>query len=273
MTMPAAVARPIAARSVPQVVLRTLIARVARQGNGRVQIGYDFSDGTDGFGARVSFNFFIIGQIALDGYYRLTLDAGGSNAYVGAGAEYQFLAFDTLAGAVGLHALAGLEWRLSRNFGLFIEATPGVLLQPPALAFTVIVFWLLIQFNRSVRVMRDAAERCSSLPRPAPRRTVNHVQMQVQMLERAAQRFGLLQTLLGEFAVGVHLPSFEQLSLRVTNQVQVHGARVYSRLARRGSAPLVSRRQQLNTSIKTSRFSARAVAAPPNSRGSDRTSP
>ena len=104
-----------------------------------VQIGYDFSDGTDGFGARVSFNFFIIGQIALDGYYRLTLDAGGSNAYVGAGAEYQFLAFDTLAGAVGLHALAGLEWRLSRNFGLFIEATPGVLLQPPALAFTVIV--------------------------------------------------------------------------------------------------------------------------------------
>ena len=27
-----------------------------------------------------------------------------------------------------------------------------------ALAFTVIVFWLLIQFNRSVRVMRDAAE-------------------------------------------------------------------------------------------------------------------
>ena len=78
-------------------------------------------------------------QIALDGYYRLTLDAGGSNAYVGAGAEYQFLAFDTLVGAVGLHALAGLEWRLSRNFGLFIEATPGVLLQPPALAFTVIV--------------------------------------------------------------------------------------------------------------------------------------
>ena len=52
-----------------------------------VQIGYDFGDGTDGFGARVSFNFFIIGQIALDGYYRLTLDAGGSNAYVGAGAE------------------------------------------------------------------------------------------------------------------------------------------------------------------------------------------
>ena len=27
-----------------------------------------------------------------------------------------------------------------------------------ALAFSVIVFWLLIQFNRSVRVMRDAAE-------------------------------------------------------------------------------------------------------------------
>ncbi len=27
-----------------------------------------------------------------------------------------------------------------------------------ALAFTVIVFWLLIQFNRSVRVMRDASQ-------------------------------------------------------------------------------------------------------------------
>ena len=104
-----------------------------------VQIGYDFGDGADGFGARVSFNFFISGQIALDGYYRLPLDAGGSNAYVGAGVEYQFLAFDTLAGAAGLHALGGLEWRVTRNFGLFIEVTPGVLLQPPAIAFTVIV--------------------------------------------------------------------------------------------------------------------------------------
>ena len=27
-----------------------------------------------------------------------------------------------------------------------------------ALAFSVIVFWLLLQFNRSIRVMRDAAE-------------------------------------------------------------------------------------------------------------------
>ncbi len=112
-----------------------------------VQIGYDFGDGAETFGARVSFNFFIIGQIALDGYYRFALDAGGSNAYVGAGAEYQFFAFDTVGGAPGLHALGGLEWRLTRNFGLFVEATPGVLLQLPALAFTVIVrSGLLLRF-------------------------------------------------------------------------------------------------------------------------------
>ena len=37
--------------------------------------------------------------------------------------------------------------------GWFSYGWPGL-----ALAFTVIVFWLLIQFNRSVRVMRDAAE-------------------------------------------------------------------------------------------------------------------
>lgn len=105
-----------------------------------VQIGYDFGDGADTFGARVSFNFFIIGQIALDGYYRFTLDAGGSNAYVGAGAEMQFLVtLPESKSALGLHALGGLEWRATQNFGLFIEATPGVLLQPPALAFTVIV--------------------------------------------------------------------------------------------------------------------------------------
>ena len=104
-----------------------------------VQIGYDFGDGADGYGARVSFNFFFIGQIALDGYRRFALGAGGSNAYVGAGVEYQFLAFDTLAGAAGLHALGGLEWRATQNFGLFIEATPGLLLQPPAIALTVIV--------------------------------------------------------------------------------------------------------------------------------------
>ena len=37
--------------------------------------------------------------------------------------------------------------------GWFSYGWPGL-----ALAFTVVVFWLLIQFNRSVRVMRDAAE-------------------------------------------------------------------------------------------------------------------
>ncbi|MEP7102252.1 MAG: hypothetical protein ABI781_17215 [Burkholderiales bacterium] len=37
--------------------------------------------------------------------------------------------------------------------GWFGYGWPGL-----ALAFTVIVFWLLIQFNRSVRVMRDASE-------------------------------------------------------------------------------------------------------------------
>ena len=37
--------------------------------------------------------------------------------------------------------------------GWFGYGWPGL-----ALAFSVIVFWLLLQFNRSVRVMRDAAE-------------------------------------------------------------------------------------------------------------------
>ena len=37
--------------------------------------------------------------------------------------------------------------------GWFSYGWPGL-----ALAFTVIVFWLLIQFNRSVRVMRDAGD-------------------------------------------------------------------------------------------------------------------
>ena len=37
--------------------------------------------------------------------------------------------------------------------GWFGYGWPGL-----ALAFTVIVFWLLIQFNRSVRVMRDASQ-------------------------------------------------------------------------------------------------------------------
>jgi hypothetical protein len=37
--------------------------------------------------------------------------------------------------------------------GWFSYGWPGI-----ALAFSVIVFWLLIQFNRSVRVMREASE-------------------------------------------------------------------------------------------------------------------
>ena len=37
--------------------------------------------------------------------------------------------------------------------GWFSYGWPGL-----ALAFTVVVFWLLIQFNRSVRVMRDASQ-------------------------------------------------------------------------------------------------------------------
>ena len=37
--------------------------------------------------------------------------------------------------------------------GWFSYGWPGL-----ALAFSVIVFWLLLQFNRSIRVMRDAAE-------------------------------------------------------------------------------------------------------------------
>jgi hypothetical protein len=100
-----------------------------------VQLGYDFGDEPEGFGARMSFNFFFIGQIALDGYYRFALDEGGSNAYLGAGIEVQFLlGFSDLRSAPGLHALGGLEWRPTRNLGLFIEATPGVLLQPAATA-------------------------------------------------------------------------------------------------------------------------------------------
>ena len=105
-----------------------------------VQLGYDFGDGVEGYGARVSFNFFFFGQIALDGYYRFALDTGGSNVYVGGGVEYQFLiTLPAAQGAPGLHALGGLEWRPTRNLGVFIEATPGVLLQLPAIGFTVIV--------------------------------------------------------------------------------------------------------------------------------------
>ena len=112
-----------------------------------VQIGYDFGDDGDGYGARLSFSFLIFGQIAADVYHRFSLDARGSNTYVGAGIEYQFLIFDTFAGAPALHALAGLEWRATPNLGLFIEATPGILLQLPAVAFTVIVrSGLLLRF-------------------------------------------------------------------------------------------------------------------------------
>ena len=105
-----------------------------------VQLGYDFGDDVEGYGARVSLNFFFFGQIALDGYYRFALDANGSNVYVGGGVEYQFLVtLPAAQGAPGLHALGGLEWRPTRNLGVFIEATPGVLLQLPAIGFTVIV--------------------------------------------------------------------------------------------------------------------------------------
>jgi hypothetical protein len=104
-----------------------------------VQIGYDFGDGGDGFGVRASLNISLIAQYTLDGYHRFALDANGSNAYVGAGVSYQQSFLMNVQGAAVVHALGGLEWRPTRNFGLFIEATPGVLLQPPALAFTLIV--------------------------------------------------------------------------------------------------------------------------------------
>lgn len=50
----------------------------------------------------------------------------------------------------------GVGWALAFAAliaGWFSYGGPGL-----ALALTVIVFWLLIQFNRSVRVMRDAAD-------------------------------------------------------------------------------------------------------------------
>ena len=91
------------------------------------QIGYDFGEGTSGFGARLSFNYFIFGQLALDGYYRLGMDQSGDSAYFGGGAEYQFVAFDTITNFYGLHALIGYEWRLTTNLAVFLEATPGIL--------------------------------------------------------------------------------------------------------------------------------------------------
>lgn len=104
-----------------------------------VQLGYDFGENGDGYGARMSFNFLIFGQIAADVYHRFSLDVNGSNAYVGAGVEYQFIVFDTSVGAPAVHALVGLEWRATPNLALFIEATPGLLLQLPAVAPTIIL--------------------------------------------------------------------------------------------------------------------------------------
>ena len=51
-----------------------------------------------------------------------------------------------------------------------------------ALGFTVIVFWLLIQFNRSIRVMRDAAK--------AP---IGHVDSAVMLHARLAIGMPMLQ--------------------------------------------------------------------------------
>ena len=51
-----------------------------------------------------------------------------------------------------------------------------------ALGFTVIVFWLLIQFNRSIRVMRDAAK--------AP---IGHVDSAVMLHARLAAGMPMLQ--------------------------------------------------------------------------------
>ena len=100
-----------------------------------VQIGYDVDDGANSFGGRLSLNFAILGQIALDGYYRLGLEANGSNAYFGAGAEYQFIVFDTITNFYGLHALLGYEWRLGTILALFLEATPGVVFSASGASF------------------------------------------------------------------------------------------------------------------------------------------
>jgi hypothetical protein len=91
-----------------------------------VQIGYDIDDGANAFGARLSLSFVFFGQIALDGYYRLSMNASGDNAYFGGGAEYQVISFSTTTSYYGLHALLGYEWRLGEVLALFLEATPGV---------------------------------------------------------------------------------------------------------------------------------------------------
>ncbi len=100
-----------------------------------VQIGYDVDDGANSFGGRLSLNFAILGQIALDGYYRLSLTASGDNAYFGGGAEYQFIVFDTITNYYGLHALLGYEWRLGTILALFLEATPGVVFSASGASF------------------------------------------------------------------------------------------------------------------------------------------
>lgn len=104
-----------------------------------VHIGYDVADGANSFGARLSLNYFIFGSVALDGYYRLRLEVNGSNVYLGAGAEYQFIAFDTITEFYGLHALVGYEWRFEGYLALFIEVTPGVLFWSGAPSFAATV--------------------------------------------------------------------------------------------------------------------------------------
>jgi hypothetical protein len=100
-----------------------------------VQIGYDIDDGANAFGARLSLSFAIFGQIALDGYYRLSMNASGDNAYFGGGAEYQVVSFGTTTSYYGLHALLGYEWRLGTILALFLEATPGVVLGASGASF------------------------------------------------------------------------------------------------------------------------------------------
>lgn len=97
-----------------------------------LQIGYD---GANSIGVRLSLNYFIFGAIALDGYYRLGIEANGSNTYFGAGADYQFVAFNTITEFYGLHALLGYEWRFQKSWALFIELTPGVLFWSDGLSF------------------------------------------------------------------------------------------------------------------------------------------
>lgn len=93
-----------------------------------IEAGYDFGDALEGFGARLSINFLIIRTVSLDVYYRFTLDASGSNAYLGAGYDLEDFSFDISLVYNGLHALAGYEWRFAPSFAVFIEAAPGFLI-------------------------------------------------------------------------------------------------------------------------------------------------